>query len=245
MEKIKILILEDNKEEAQIIKQVLADNYTIVGVATNFNEAVAFYHLHKPDLAILDIFIEGEREGTRFAAYINKNKAIPILFLTSAKDKISFKAAKSVNPHSYLLKPIDSFGIKFAIELAFEKFVNGVGQLSTKEEAILKVNEELFIKKKDSLFKISKNDMYYVEADDKYCHVFTKDTQFLVQKTLKSFAQEFTDIFIKTHRKYLVNRNLIERVDTTDYNIILKNKATVPLSNRHKKEVLEVFTILK
>ncbi|SEE21496.1 DNA-binding response regulator, LytR/AlgR family [Tenacibaculum sp. MAR_2010_89] len=245
MERIKILILEDSKEEAQIVENIVSKHYDVVGVATNYNEAVAFYHLHKPDLAILDVFIEGEREGTRFATYINENRAIPILFLTSAKDKISFTAAKSANPHSYLLKPIDPFGIKFTIELAFEKFVNGVGQLSTKEEAVLKVNEELFIKKKDSLFKISKNDVCYIEVDDKYCHVYTKDAQFLVQKTLKSFAEEFKDIFIQTHRRYLINRNQIERIDTADYNIILKNKMTVPLSQRHKKEVLEIFTILK
>jgi len=245
MEKIKILILEDNIEEAQVLEKALENKYTVVGVAKNYTEAVAFYHLHKPDLAILDIFIEGERVGTRFATYINENTPIPILFLTSARDKISFSEAKNSNPYSYVLKPIDPFGIQFTIELAFEKFVNEVGQLSTKEEATIKVNEDLFVKKKDSLFKISKEDVFYIEADDKYCKLHTQNNQFLIQKALKTFLEEFSDPFIKTHRKYLVNTHQIERIDIVDYNIILKNKVSVPLSRRYKKEVLEVFTILK
>ncbi len=245
MEKIKILILEDSLEEANILQEALKDSYTIVGVATSYNEAVAFYHIHKPDLAILDIFIEGEREGTRFATYINENSPIPILFLTSARDKITFSAAKIENPYSYLLKPVDPFEIKFTIELAFEKFANEVGQLSTKEEASIKINEELLIKKKDCLFKIAKKDVYYVVADDKYCRVHTKDMQFLIQKTLKSFLEDFADSFIRTHRKYLVNKHEIERINIADYNIVLKNGVSVPLSQRHKKDVLKEFNILK
>jgi len=245
MEKIKILILEDNKEEAKALEKALVDNYEVVGLATNFNEAVAFYHLHKPDLAILDIFIEGEREGTRFADYINNNTPIPILFLTSARDKESFIAAKNSKPYSYLLKPIDSYGIPFTVELAFEKFVNEIGSLSTKEEATLKVEENLFIKKRGSLFKVSKNDVYFVEAQDKYCKVYTESNQYLIQKTLKSFLEDFKVSFVKTHRKYLVNTNQIERIDVADYNIIMKNKISVPLSHRYKKSVLDMFTILK
>ena len=245
MEKIKVLILEDALEQAQLLEKILSKDYTVVGIASNYIEAVAFYHMYTPDLAILDIFIGAEREGIRFADYINKNRAIPILFLTNAKDTLTFTEAKNANPYNYLLKPVDPFGITFAIELAIEKFANQVGQLSAKEEGSIKVNEELFIKKKDSLFKIAINEVYSIEADDKYCYVYTKDTQFLVQKALKSFAEEFPDTFIKPHRKYLVNRQQIERIDTVDYVIILKNKATVPLSQRHKKEVLDAFTILK
>ncbi|CAL2095080.1 response regulator transcription factor [Tenacibaculum sp. 190524A02b] len=245
MQKIKILILEDDLEQSELLKQLLVKNYTVIGSASNYMEAVALYHMHAPDLAILDIFIEDKREGIRFAEYINKNTPIPILFLTNAKDNISFSEAKNTKPYNYLLKPVDPFGIKFTIELAIEKFANQVGQLSTKEKASLKINDELFIKKKDSLFKISKNDMFYIEADDKYCHIHTENTQFMVQKTLKSFTEEFKNIFIKTHRKYLVNKSKIARIDTVDYNIILKNNISIPLSQRHKKEVIKALPIFK
>ncbi len=245
MQKLKILILEDTLEEASLLEGFLLDRYEIIGIAKNFNEAVAFYHLYKPDLAILDIFINEEREGIRFAEYINTKEPIPLLFLTNAKDTLSFSSAKKTNPFSYMLKPVDLYGIHFNIELALEKFVNGVGQLSTKDSSVIRMNKELFIKKKDSLFKISKDDVFYVEADDKYCHIFTDENKFLVQKSLSSFAEEFSELFIRTHRKYLINRTQISRIDVADYNIILQNEVSIPLSHRHKKEVLALFNILK
>lgn len=245
MDKLKILILEDTVEEASVLQIVLEEKYTIVGIAKDFNEAVAFYHIHKPDIAVLDIFIEGEREGIRFAEYINNTNPIPVLFLTNAKDTITFSSAKKTNPYRYILKPVDPLGIHFSIELAIENFINGVGKLSTKENTVLKVKEELYIKKKASLFKVAIDHVNYVEADDKYCHIYLKDTKFLVQKSLTSLEEEFSELLIRTHRKYLVNRDQINRIDTADYNIILNNGSTVPLSQRHKKEVLELFKILK
>lgn len=245
MEKIKILILEDNTEEGQLLEQILTEEYKVVGVASNYIEAVGLYHLHKPDLVILDIFINDKREGIDLANYINENRMIPILFLTNAKDLETFKGIKNSNAFNYLPKPVDAFVIKINIELALEKFANQYGELSTKENGVVPINEDLFIKKKDSLFKISKDEIYYLEADDKYCHIHTKESKFLIQKSLISFSKEFPKTFFKTHRKFLVNKNLIHRIDIVDCAIILKNNAVVPISQRIKKEMkdgLNIFT---
>ncbi len=79
MEKINILILEDSQEEASILTEILSEHYNVSGVATNYEEGVALFNTTIPDIAILDIFINGVREGIKLADYINTHKPIPIV----------------------------------------------------------------------------------------------------------------------------------------------------------------------
>lgn len=245
MEKINILIFEDDDIEIAILKEILSSDYNIVGIATSYEEGVACFEKNLPDIAILDIFMNGEREGIRFADYITKTHPLPILFLTNSKDKLSFTAAKKYNPYNYMLKPVAPESLKFAIELAFEKYANQIGQLSTKEESSLQIEHKILIKKGNTLIKVMVNDIYYIASDDKYCHIHTNDSKFLVQKSLKSFLETLPEHFFFLHRKYVVNTNQIESVSPTDYTITLKNKIHLPVSQRYRKALLELFTIIK
>ena len=60
MNPIKILILEDNPQEAQLLKLLLSENYDIVGPAHNLKEAQELLEKEVFDLAILDIYIGNE-----------------------------------------------------------------------------------------------------------------------------------------------------------------------------------------
>ncbi|MEM6721415.1 MAG: LytTR family DNA-binding domain-containing protein [Bacteroidota bacterium] len=244
MEKLNLLIFEDDSEEVEILTHILADEYNI-SIATSYEEGTKAFNTHLPDIAILDIFVDGEREGIRFAAHIQNTHPIPILFLTNSKDKLSFTAAKKQHPYSYLLKPIDPHSLKFALELAFEKHVNQVGHLSTKEEATLQLDNKLLIKKGNALIKVVVDDIFYIESEDKYCYIHTQDARFLVQKSLKSFAETLPNNFMSLHRKYVVNTNQIQSVLPSDYSLTLKNNAVLPVSQRHRKVLLELFTIIK
>ncbi|AXG71498.1 sensory transduction protein LytR [Kordia sp. SMS9] len=245
MEKLSIFILEDHLDEIEILKVILSEEYIISGIATNYKEAVEKFDKKTPDIAILDIFLNGEREGIRFAEYIQATHPIPILFLTNSKDRISFTEAKKHSPYNYLLKPVDPHSLKFAIELAFEKYADEVGQLSTKDENALQIDNILLIKKGNELVKVAVDDIFYIESDDKYCYIHTEDARFLVQKSLKGFAATLPENFVQLHRKYIVNTSQIKSVTPADYTLTLKNGATLPVSQRQRKLLLEIFTIIK
>jgi len=89
------------------------------------------------------------------------------------------------------------------------------------------------------------NDIFYIESDDKYCFVHTDNERFLVQKSLKSFAETLPENFVSLHRKYTVNRNQIQSVAPTDYRFTLKNNTTLPSSQRHRKLLQDIFTFIK
>lgn len=245
MVQIKILILEDNLQEAKILEGLLSTDFDIIGVAKNYEEAIELFNKHNPELAILDVYIDGEPKGISVADYINHRHPIPILFLTNANDRLTFQKAKEQKPYAFLLKPVNPDEIQFTIELTLEKYADEIGQLSTKESSALKINENLYIKKGNILTKVAVNEIYHIESDDKYCYIYTNDSRFLVQRSLKSFAETLPENFIEIHRKYIINKDTIKSIYPNDYIVTLQNEKNLPISQRKRESLLKLINIIK
>ena len=117
--KKKLLIVEDEAMIAQDIKEFLDESeYEVVGIAYNGKSAQHKLTQLDVDVAILDIRLKGEINGVDVANFINANKHIPFIFLTSHSDKATLGQAKLTRPGGYLLKPIDKPSILTALEVA-------------------------------------------------------------------------------------------------------------------------------
>ena len=125
MDNINILIIEDTPEQSDaLIKVLLENNYTVVGVARNFTDALKLFYANTIDIIIIDVFLDGKPDGITFAETINivPNGQKPFVFLTSSKDRHIFDRAKLTKPFSFLLKPFNELEILYALEMAVEKF---------------------------------------------------------------------------------------------------------------------------
>ncbi len=246
MKKIKILILEDDAYDAELLKATLLDNYEVI-IAETFNEATEKYKVNAPDLLILDIYINKEHEGIRFAESLTKenNDVPPIIFLTSANDLATFRLAKKINPDSYLLKPFNELELQFSIELAFEKHAREVGKLTTQSNSILKMQDTFLIKKNGMLYKVGTHEISHIEADGRYCNIHTDTMSFLIQQSLKDLAGKMPENFIITHRRCVVNTEKILNVNASEYYLTMHNGKTLPVSQRHRKNLLDSFMIIK
>ena len=83
---LKILIVEDEPLIAATIETALKKQaYNVVGEADSFDEALALVRNKQPDLVLLDIQLEGEKDGIALAIELD-NSDVPYLFLTSQTD---------------------------------------------------------------------------------------------------------------------------------------------------------------
>jgi YesN/AraC family two-component response regulator len=73
--------------------------YNIVGTAMNAQEAITILSENKVDFALLDITIQGERDGIWLANYIQENYSIPHVFLTAYSDDVTMRNAINTNPY--------------------------------------------------------------------------------------------------------------------------------------------------
>ncbi len=119
MSKIKILIVEDEPLIAEDIAATVERNGLIVS-AIVYDKADALQELltNLPDIALLDINLNGGIEGIEIATTINKFYNIPFIFITSYSDRITLDLAKHTQPSAYIVKPFNEATLHTAIEIA-------------------------------------------------------------------------------------------------------------------------------
>src|SRR3989344_2286255 len=74
--------------------------------ADNGDDAILLAREHKPELALLDIRMEG-KSGFDVAAYPREYCQIPFMFLSAFADEATIKQVKALGALTYLVKPLD------------------------------------------------------------------------------------------------------------------------------------------
>lgn len=248
MDSLNILIIEDTKSESDELSQVLINhNYSIIGVAANYGDALKMYYANTVDLIIIDVFLNGLPEGITFAETIciTPNACKPFIFLTSSKDRHIFDRAKLTKPFGFLMKPFNELEVLYAIEMAIERFYNQTNTFVSEDLNVVLGNEYFFVKKNKSLKKVKLEDLIYIEVEDRYCHLITSNENFIISISLTKMT-EFLDEkkFVKTHRNFLVNINKINEIIINDNLIIMEGGHKVILSENYKG-FIQNYNLLK
>lgn len=119
MKKAKILIVEDEAIIAMELESQLGGlGYEVTSVVNTGEKAIAKTEADKPDLILMDIRIQGDKDGIETAEVIRNKFGIPIVFSTAYLDQERIERAKITMPFGYVLKPIQERDLKVTLEMA-------------------------------------------------------------------------------------------------------------------------------
>lgn len=105
-EKGKILVVDDDRLVLATVSHGLAQaGYEVID-ADNGDDAILLAREHKPDLALLDIRMEG-KSGFDVAAYLREYLHVPFMFLSAFADDATVQQVKALGAVAYLVKPLD------------------------------------------------------------------------------------------------------------------------------------------
>lgn len=105
MEKIKVLLVEDETTLAMIIKDTLDGNEFEIILAANGEEGIARYTSEKPDIIVSDIMMP-DMDGFTMVKKIRKtNQTIPVLFLSARSAANDVVEGFETGGNDYLKKP--------------------------------------------------------------------------------------------------------------------------------------------
>ena len=123
MNALSIFIVEDEIITARsIAKNIQKFGYQLAGIATSGSEAILQILKTKPDLVLIDIFLEQSGiDGIAVATKIQSHFDVPILYLTAHSDRETLERAKITTPSGYILKPYSTKNLQISIELALHK----------------------------------------------------------------------------------------------------------------------------
>ncbi|HEX5371484.1 MAG TPA: response regulator [Aquabacterium sp.] len=114
----KVLVVDDDRLVLATVTHGLSQaGYEVID-ADNGDDAILLARQHKPDLALLDIRMEG-KTGFDVAAYLREYCQIPFMFLSAFADEATINQVKALGALTYLIKPLDIQQIVPAVEAAF------------------------------------------------------------------------------------------------------------------------------
>ncbi|MFT5820797.1 MAG: two-component system response regulator LytT [Crocinitomix sp.] len=224
---IKIGIIEDEVLIGDsLARNLIKHGYTVLEQALDFNEAVEMIESGKPDLVILDINLESDKNGIDVARYINENIQIPFIFLTSHMDSTTLSSAKDVNPAGYLTKPFHFESLYTTIEVALHNFVRKK-ELSDKKIAL----------KSGTITElVSIDEILYLKSEHVYVEVVLKNRTLLIRNSLKGLLAELpAKDFFQVHRSYAVN---IKHILSFGAGILFLSGIEIPVSRSFQTELV-------
>ena len=119
--KIKILIAEDEAISALSMQRALTrSGYKVCELVASGEEAVDTAKREKPDLAIMDVFLNGSVNGIEAAMEIRSGSDIPIVFITGYEEEKIIERIKSVTSSTFLIKPFTPKALESAITQALQ-----------------------------------------------------------------------------------------------------------------------------
>jgi response regulator NasT len=102
----RILVVDDDRLVLATLAHGLAQaGYDVID-ADNGDDAILLAREHRPELALLDIRMDG-LSGFDVAAYLREHLRIPFMFLSAFSDEATQARIKSLGALAYLVKPLD------------------------------------------------------------------------------------------------------------------------------------------
>ena len=101
-----ILVVDDDRLVLATLSHGLAQaGYDVID-ADNGDDAILLAREHRPDLALLDIRMQG-KSGFDVAAYLREYCRMPFMFLSAFSDEQTAAQVKALGAVAYLVKPLD------------------------------------------------------------------------------------------------------------------------------------------
>jgi two-component system, NtrC family, response regulator HydG len=117
--KKKILIVEDQFIEADSLQMILEKaGYEVCSIARSVPIALEIVENERPDLVLIDIFLQGNLTGIDLAKKLGEKK-IGFVYLSANSNKKTLDEAKITKPYGFLVKPFREKDILVTVDIAW------------------------------------------------------------------------------------------------------------------------------
>ena len=209
---MKILVVDDEKLARARMRELIekSGEHAIIGEAMNGNEAIEKTMALKPDCLLMDIRMP-VMDGLEAAMHLQSLEIPPAVIFTTAYDQHALEAFE-VNAVDYLLKPIRKDRLTAALQKAKRVSLKQLKDVNrAQDEPAARSHISVHMRGQITLIPIA--DIIYFMADNKYVTVRTAQEQHLIEDSLVSLEEEFSDRFLRIHRNALVAVEFIRGIE--------------------------------
>lgn len=235
MPEIRILAIEDDPIFAEALKLVIDElGYILIEITSEPQEFLRLTRATIPDLLLIDIDLGSSIDGIDLAKQIAASNAVPVIFLTSYKDKETILRATGAKPSAYLTKPYEAGSLQAAIEIA----VSGRDHSGKDFDPVVQ-QQTLFVKSDGKIKKLVIAELRYIEVKEKYCYIHLGEEVVVVNTRLKDLLDLLPGtLILQVHRSFAVMKGHIKDIDT-DFGKLRIGSAEIPIGNNYRQQLID------
>lgn len=167
--KIPVLIVEDEIVISMELSGYIESlGFSVIGTATNSNDAYSLALEYKPHIILMDINIKGDIDGIDTAKIILNEITSSIIYLTAFCDEETIDRAVKTNPSAYLSKPFNKKELLASLKMASFKYERN------KKDSILKKGDIIL----DDEFSYDTKNHQLIFCSE-YIHLTKRENQLL------------------------------------------------------------------
>jgi len=202
MEKLKVLIADDEVDAIEVLTDLLQDSGRVseVQAITESHKTECTVQKIKPDVLFLDIKMPGIDGLTVLENIRQYDQDLPVVYV-SAYEKFIPDAIK-LHVFSYLLKPVDRQELFELLERLQEKLQETQANKQQSE-----TGQKFKLPVKNGYIYLNSNEIFLLEAEGNYTRIVTTDQQeYLSSYNMGRLAKRIPDgLFHRINRKNYLN----------------------------------------
>jgi len=230
------IIIDDDKVSRLVIEKYIK-KVDFLDLVESFDNAVDAANYFNKKVKIDLIFLDIEMPGMTGVEFLESLDNLPQIIIVSAKEKYAIQAIQH-DVTDYLLKPI-----------GYPRFLKSVNKVNKRisEESVKDNPKGIFVKSSSASFvRMFFDDILYIEAMENYVVITTREHKHTIHFTMKAILNKLpSDIFVRVHRSYIVNKDKIEKIK--DNLILIETKEgtkSFPISKSYKEDFMSRINIV-
>ncbi len=241
---MKAIIIDDEPLARMMVNEYLQayPHITVVEECNDGFEGIKAIQHHQPDLIFLDIQMP-KINGFEMLELIDNP---PQVIFTTAFEEYAIKAFDA-HAADYLLKPFSKERFDKAMQKLQQQRLPATQALVETALQSAAQSNRIVVKDNGKIRIIPVTQVQYLEAADDYVKIYTAAGNFLKKKTMQYFEESMPpQEFIRIHRSYIVNAQLITRIDLHEKDshlALLTTGVRLPVSKAGYAKLKEVLGI--
>lgn len=207
MNRIKILIVDDERYSREELKHLLGQYHSIqvIGEAASGEEALVACMQQQPDVVFLDIEMP-KMNGLEVARHLKELKKSPLIVFATAYPNFAVEAFRH-DAVDYLLKPYEEEQLEQTIQ-RLNKLLNGEKEFPSPSSS-----SKLSVEHDGEIHFLDPLDILYISREDRISRIYTKDSNYESKLALKDLEERLASFpFFRIHKSYLVNLNYVSKM---------------------------------
>lgn len=227
---IKVMLIDDEQEIRRLLHRMVEKqpDYQVVAECGSFAEAVADFARYRPDVAFVDIDLNGE-DGLNCARVLTElEPKLKVIFATAHSEYMA--NAFEIYAFDYLVKPFNMDRLARTLDRIRSTLPEGGNHSAAvmpedcvepeKSASPDKVSRsehyrgKLLIRGKDQTYFLDMEEILFIERTDGSTNIVAATEQYKTSISLSDLeARLDADRFMRCHKSYIVNLSRITRIE--------------------------------